>query len=181
MKLIGEPTYAVSDEIYIVRVLNGFDMCGSRFDDISYIKSVYPILNELKSVNDDNVHELWEKGSAKEIELFSKVTKNIKFRKSISFGYYCELLNNALNANDGIYAHDIVRICADHLTLIKTGLRQHELENQVKIYFHPDEVIDRIKINEFIKSVLNSTEKIARFNQNKKSLIKAVITREYSL
>ncbi|MFK4956698.1 hypothetical protein ACI1TR_01430 [Lactococcus garvieae] len=157
MILIGEPTYAVSDEIYIVRVLNGFDMCGSRFDDISYIKSLYPILNELKSINADNVHELWEKGSDKEVELFSKVSKYIKFRKSISFGYYCELVNNALNANDGIYAHDIVRICADHLTLIKTGLRQHELEEQVKRYFQPDAEINKGHINEFIKFVLNQT------------------------
>jgi hypothetical protein len=130
-------------------------MCGSRFDDISYIKSLYPILEDLKSVNDENIHELWEKGSEKELALFPKVSKHVKFRKGISFGYYCELLNNALNANDGIYAHDIVRICAEHLTLIRTGLRHHELEDQVKKYFDTDVIIDRDKINEFIKFILN--------------------------
>ncbi|KSU19452.1 hypothetical protein LMG9449_0683 [Lactococcus lactis subsp. lactis] len=51
---MGEQTYQVSDELYIVRVLNGFDMCGSVLDNISYVKSVFPILGDLKAINDNN-------------------------------------------------------------------------------------------------------------------------------
>lgn len=158
MKLLGEQTYQVSDELYIVRVLNGFDMCGSALDNNSYIKSVFPILDDLKAINDNNINEFWEKGSKKEIDLFFKASKHIQFRKVISFGYYCELLNNALNANDGIYAHDIVHICAGRLTISNTGLRLDELEELVREYFKPEQVIDRSEIDEFTNYVLKRSQ-----------------------
>ena len=151
---MGEQTYKISDELYIVRVLNGFDMCGSVLDNKPYINSVLPLLDDLKAINDTNIHEFWEKGSKKEIDLFSKASKNIQFRKGISFGYYCELLNNALNANDGIYAHDIVHICAGRLTISNTGLRLHELEELVSDYFNSEKVIDRSEIDGFTDYVL---------------------------
>ena len=161
---MGEQTYQVSDELYIVRVLNGFDMCGSVLDNNSYVKSVFPILGDLKAINDNNIHEFWEKGSKKEIDLFSKASKHIQFRKGISFGYYCELLNNALNANDGIYAHDIVHICAGRLTISNTGLRLHELEELVSDYFNSEKVIDRSEIDGFIDYVLKRSQKYRQTN-----------------
>ena len=154
MILTGETTYAVSDELYLVRVLNGFDMCGSSLDNLAYVKSLFPILDDLKNISEDNVHDLWTKGTRKEVELYEKCLKYIKSRKGISFGYYLELVNNALNANDGIYAHDIVHMCSDRLSISKTGLISHELEEEVRKFFNKNLVISRKEIDEFTNHIL---------------------------
>ena len=159
MILTDETTYTVSDELYIVRVLNGFDMCGSSLDNLAYVKSLYHILDDLKNISEDNVHELWTKGTSKEVYLYEKCLKHIKFKKDISFGYYLELVNNALSANDGIYPHDIVHMCSDRLSISKTGLLSHELEEEVRKFFNKNVVISRKEIDEFTNHILKGRYK----------------------